>query len=184
MAEQKPLPKPAVCLIAALTPGGVIGRGGGIPWKIPEDQRLFKKITAGHAVIMGRRTFQSLGRPLPERRNLVISRTLPPDSREVEVYPDLASGLAAAAKERPGISGERVFIIGGGGIYAQALPLASFLYLSRLRREYPGDVYFPPIPAGEWEKIICRAYQEFEWEVYKRNGIKNINLEHELLSAQ
>jgi dihydrofolate reductase len=135
--------------------------------------QLFKKLTLGHTVIMGRKTFESLGRPLTGRRNLVVSRTLPAVNNGAggggagyEVYPHLEAAFAAAAEPRPGVALDQVFVIGGGGVYAQALASAGRLYLSRLRREYEGDVYFPPLPSG-WQKVSATPYGEFDLEIWE-----------------
>ena len=124
-----------IALIAALTRKRVIGKDGKLPWHISEDLKRFRALTTGHAVIMGRTTFESLGRPLPNRRNVVItSHTL----RGVETYRSLPDALKALAGE------ERVFIIGGGQLFARAIDLADELFLTIVMKDFPGDTFFPP----------------------------------------
>jgi dihydrofolate reductase len=120
--------------IAAMTPSRVIGRGNKIPWRIPGEQKWFKEVTMGHPILMGSRTFESIGRPLPGRQNLVVSR-----SRSwpgVEVIRDLAQ----FDSER--YSAE-VYVIGGAEIYRQLLERCSELLITRVKTQYEGDVYFP-----------------------------------------
>jgi len=118
-------PHTPIHLVAALDPCGVIGHENSLPWHLPDDLRHFQKLTTGQIVLMGRRTFLSIGRPLPRRRNLVLK-----------------AALAAAGTET-------VFIIGGADVFAAALPLACQLHLTRVHQHYAGDVYFPSI-GPEW----------------------------------
>ena len=133
-----------VALVAAVAGNGVIGREGSIPWHLPEDLKRFRKLTTGHAVVMGRRTWDSLPdrfRPLPGRRNVVVTRN--PDWRAegAERAGSLEEALALLAGE------ERVFVIGGGELYAAALPLADELLLTELDVEAEGDTSFP-----DWDR--------------------------------
>ena len=125
--------------IAAMSQNRVIGRDGKIPWHLPEDFRWFKKITAGHVLVMGRKTFESIGKPLPNRATLVLSRGdfSPPGARRI-------SDLAELDRLPPDLAGREVFICGGAQIYAQALPRCSDLYLTLVKRVVDGDTFFPP----------------------------------------
>jgi dihydrofolate reductase len=125
--------------IAAMTPSRVIGRGNSIPWKIPGEQKWFREVTMGQCVLMGSKTYQSIGRPLPGRRNLVISRSK--HWPGVEMIPDLA-------RFDPANYREEVFVIGGADIYRQLLHRCEELFITRLKSEYPGDVYFPEFESG------------------------------------
>ncbi|OGU11524.1 MAG: dihydrofolate reductase [Geobacteraceae bacterium GWC2_58_44] len=130
-----------ISLMAAMSENRVIGRQGKLPWHIPADLARFKSITMGHAVLMGRRTFESIGRPLPGRRSIVLTRT----RREIEgceVAPSLQEAIAAAEGD------EEIFIIGGSEVFREALPLCQRIYLTIVHGSYQGDVYFPPIPGG------------------------------------
>jgi dihydrofolate reductase len=123
--------------VVAMTPERVIGRDGGLPWNLPEDLAFFKRTTSGHPIVMGRKTFESIGRPLPKRRNIVLTRdeTWSADGVEVIHRPD---GLV----ELPGIAG-RVFVIGGAEIYAAFLPELEDLLVSHIYENHAGDTWFP-----------------------------------------
>ena len=137
--------KPLVHIIAAVGRDNVIGRKNALPWHLSADLRRFKALTLGHAVIMGRRTFESIGNPLPARRNIVISRQQTPPG--CEVVRSFNDSLAAVAGQRQGF-----FIIGGGEIYRQALPVAGVLHLTEVEQTVAdGDVFFPDFKTGgEW----------------------------------
>lgn len=138
-----------IYLVAAVAKNGVIGAGGNLPWRLPEDLRHFKKLTLGHPVIMGRRTWESLGKPLPGRENIVISRKSGFEAPGASVAASLEAAIALCA-------GEPVaFVIGGAEIYAAALPLADGLALTEIQRNYEGDTRFP-----EWDRKAWRASQK------------------------
>ena len=124
--------------IVAMSENRVIGRGNAIPWHLPEDFKWFKKMTTGHVVVMGRKTFESIGKTLPNRTTIVLTRSVQSISG-AQVMADLAELVAAAPK----FDGREIFICGGAQIYQQALPLCLDLYLSLVKREVVGDVYFP-----------------------------------------
>jgi dihydrofolate reductase len=135
-----------LALIAAVARNRGIGYRGELPWRLPEDMRRFKQITTGHAVLMGRKTFDVLGKPLPNRRNVVLThRELP----GVETYTTIEAALAALAGER------RVFVIGGGEIYAQLLDNADELFLTHVHRDVLADAFFPP-----FEHLIGTRFRE------------------------
>ena len=133
-----------VALVAAIARGGVIGRDGGIPWHIPEDVAHFKAVTTGHAVVMGRKTWESLPerfRPLPDRRNVVVTRDDGWNASGVERAGSVEEALDALRDV------ERVFVIGGAAIYAAALPYADELVLTEVDLDVDGDTFFP-----EWDR--------------------------------
>ncbi|MBV2129060.1 type 3 dihydrofolate reductase [Arsukibacterium indicum] len=137
-----------VAMIAAMANNRVIGKNNQMPWHLPADLKHFKAVTLGKPVIMGRKTFESIGRPLPGRRNLVISRTNPEQLQGVEWFNSLEQALAAASDS------PEVMVIGGGEIYKQCLPLASTLYLTEIELVVDGDAYFPDyLAAGSWERV-------------------------------
>lgn len=141
---------PPLAIIVAMTPERVIGAGGGMPWHEPEDLAHFRRTTTGHAVIMGRRTWDSIGRPLPKRRNLVVSRQPGLALPGAEVFPDLPGAIAAAR------SGDREpFVIGGAQLYALALPLATRIHLTVIAMQAAGDAHFPELGA-EWREVSRR----------------------------
>lgn len=146
--------KPRISIIVAVAENGVIGkRGGGMLWHIPEDMRHFKGLTTGHTVIMGRKTYETLGKPLPNRTNIVITR------QEHFHVPGCvtANSLEEALNKARIQEKDEIFIMGGGEIYEQAIGLADKLYLTLVHQNFEGDVYFPD-------------YSEFKKEVYREDG--------------
>lgn len=134
-------------LIAALADNRVIGRGGTLPWHLPDDLRRFKSLTMGRPMLMGRRTFDSIGRALPGRRSLVLTRgpaTLPPG---VEAVATLPAALAACA------GAEELCVIGGADVYRQALPMTTRLEITRVHAAIDGDVFFPEYDATQWREL-------------------------------
>jgi len=135
-----------ISLIAAVARNGVIGRNNDLPWRIRDDTRFFMHKTLGHHVITGRKNYEAMGRPLPRRPNLVISRR-PEFVAECPVVPSLDAALAQARD-----AGEtEAFVIGGAQIYAEALPIADVFYRTRVLADVPGDVFFPPFDEREWD---------------------------------
>ena len=161
-----------ISIIVAVAQNGVIGDKNSLLWHISEDMRFFKRTTSGHPVIMGRKTYESLGRPLPNRTNIVISRTL----RSIEgctVVGSLEEAVAMFPKE------EEVFIIGGAQIYALALNIADKLYLTRVCHDYEGDTSFPEWNEQEWQLISQESHEQgeeyphpFAFEIYERKQRK------------
>ncbi|SRR5581483_7759917 len=145
--------------IAAMSLNRVIGRDGKIPWHLPEDFRWFKKMTTGNVVLMGRKTFESLGKPLPNRTNIVVTRRAEPAG--VETVRDLA-------QFDTGKFASDVFVIGGAEIYAQLLPRCSDLYLSVVQREVEGDAFFPPFEELFDFAGVIERHAEFEVRHYVR----------------
>jgi dihydrofolate reductase len=137
-----------ISLIVAMASNRVIGHQGDIPWKIPGEQKMFKKITLGHAVIMGRKTYESLACPLPGRTNIVVTRQTDYQAPGCIIV----QNLDGAIKSFPNNEGE-AFIIGGGQLYHEALSLAGRIYITVISREIPGDTYFPEIPESDFEII-------------------------------
>jgi dihydrofolate reductase len=135
--------KHTLCLIAAINPQRVIGMEQKIPWHLPADLKHFKKHTLNHTIIMGRATYESLGKALPRRRNLVLSRTITqlPDA---EVYASLEAALASCDTE------QEIMIIGGAHLYKQAMPLAQRILLTQVDCSCEGDAYFPAMPSQNW----------------------------------
>jgi len=136
-----------LALIAAVARNGVIGRAGKLPWRLPDDLAHFKRTTLGHPLIMGRKTWESLRGPLPGRRNLVVTRAPGYRADGAEVFGSLDAALAACAPETD------AFVIGGAEIYAQALPRADRLYLTRVHADVSGDALFPELGSDEFREI-------------------------------
>ena len=148
--------RPRVALVVAAADNGVIGRGGALPWHLPDDLRHFKALTLGKPVLMGRRTFESIGRPLPGRRNLVLSRAAAARAGAGAVDVEYVASLEQACERSAGA--EELCVIGGAEVYALALPRATRIYLTRVHTELPGDAYFR-VPVGEgWREVACRAH--------------------------
>jgi dihydrofolate reductase len=142
-----PVALPRVSLIVAMAADRVIGVDNALPWRLPDDLKRFKAVTLGKPVLMGRRTFESIGRPLPGRLNIVLTRN--PDFRVAGVVavPSWAAALQAAG------DAPELMVIGGALLYTQALPLAQRIYLTEVHAQVPGDAQFPEFAAAEWQEI-------------------------------
>jgi dihydrofolate reductase len=157
-----------ISLIAAMAKNRVIGRRGSIPWEIPGEQKIFKKITLGHAVIMGRKTFESLDRPLPDRTNIVVSRQKNYGAEGCMVARDLAGAIRCCPADE-----DEAFICGGGQLYHEAIALADRIYLTVIPREISGDTYFPDISANAFrirhsESIQVEGVEPYDFFIYER----------------
>jgi dihydrofolate reductase len=159
--------RPHVCIVAALSSNGVIGLRGGLPWRLPEDLRHFKALTQGHAVIMGRRTWESLGRPLPGRENIVVTRERSYQALGARIAASLEAALASCVEK------SFTFIIGGGEVYAAALPLTDILALTEIHLEVAGDVRFPDFDRARWHEALREPHRaadgtRFDFVLYER----------------
>jgi len=134
-------------IIVATDSSNGIGINNTLPWHLPEDLAHFKRLTSGHAIIMGRKTFDSIGRPLPNRRSIVVSRNAEWQHEGVERVGSLDDALALVAG-----AGE-AFVIGGGQIFEQALPLVDKLVITRIDRTYECDAFFPALAEGAWQEV-------------------------------
>lgn len=152
-----------VILIAAMTRDRVIGKGNRMPWRIPEEFKHFRKLTTGHTLIWGRKTFESAGR-LPKRNIVIVSRSLPAETEGVDICRTLDEAIQKARSY-----GKDIFIAGGAEIYRQALPLADKLYLSYVKKDYDGDAYFPEFDESEWEIIKQEDHPDFTFVAYRRS---------------
>lgn len=138
-----------IAIIVAAARNGVIGRNNQLPWRLPDDMKHFKSITYGKPVIMGRKTHESIGRALPGRLNIVVSRSAPPsEDPAVRWVHSLADGLELARSEQP--EAEELIVMGGAEIYRQALPEVDKVYLTRIELDVEGDAYFPELSLREW----------------------------------
>ncbi|MGC4028356.1 MAG: dihydrofolate reductase [Steroidobacteraceae bacterium] len=135
-----------LCAVAAASDNDVIGRDGALPWHLPADLAHFKRVTLGHPLLMGRRTFESIGRPLPGRRNLVLSRR-GFAAAGIETVASLEEACALAA------DAPQLMIIGGADIFALAMPRLDLIHLTRVHAQVPGDVFMPPLAEGQWREI-------------------------------
>ncbi len=168
-----------ISIISAVAENGVIGANNGMPWSVSTDLKFFRKTTTGKPVIMGRRTFESiysrLGKPLPNRKNIVITRDPNYANEGVAVVNSLGDALTLAndIAENDGV--EEIMIVGGGQIYKEAMPKASTLYITRIHAQPEGDTKFPDIRKGEWELAECTSFEHGEkdsagssLEIYRR----------------
>ena len=146
-----------ITLLAAMDRNRVIGRDGQMPWRLPADMRHFRRTTLGHVVVMGRRTYQSIGRPLEGRTNIVLTRDKNFQAPGCEVR---HAGEEVLADPRP------LYVIGGAELYRQFLPHADEMILTRIYHEFPGDTFFPAWDPTEWELVKARAYRRDEGNPY------------------
>lgn len=142
----------SLVLVAAVADNGVIGLAGGLPWRLKSDMQHFRELTLGHPVVMGRKTFQSVGQRLPKRTNIVISRDGAFSAPGVLVASSLDAALEAARGDALRRGVDAVMVIGGADIYTQAMPLATRLEITRVHASPSGDALFPPIDATEWRE--------------------------------
>jgi dihydrofolate reductase len=153
-----------IALVAAVAENNCIGKDGQLPWRIAEDMKHFKELTMGNTVLMGRKTWESIPekfRPLPGRKNVVITRNahypLPPD---VERFTDPRDAIASHLKEN-------IFVIGGGEIYQQTLPLADTVYLTHVHQPVDGDTFFPSLDPSVWKAETRHDFDGFSFVTYK-----------------
>lgn len=153
-----------ITLIAAVSSNNVIGKNNQLIWHLPLDLKHFKQLTTGHAVFMGRKTYDSIGKPLPNRRNIIISRT----AQEIagcEVVNSLEAGFKLCANQKT------VYIIGGAEIYRQALPLADQIELTCVHQNFDGDTFFPEIDPKQWQEIKREDFEPDEKNLYSYSFI-------------
>jgi dihydrofolate reductase len=149
------LPLPEINIIVAMAQNRVIGNNNATPWHLPEDLHYFKRITLGYGLIMGRKTWESIGHPLPHRTNTIITRS--PDYKAEDCH--IASSLADAIDYTSRLH-QKIFIIGGGEIYSQALPLAHIIHITLLHRSVPGNIFFPDIPP---DLFTLQQEKQYQW---------------------
>ena len=157
-----------IALVVAHTANRVIGRDGGLPWRLPTDMRHFRELTTGHTVLMGRNTFESIPdafRPLPDRRNLVLSSDPGYEAEGAETFTELALALKACAED--------CFVIGGGVTYRETLAIADRVHATEIDIELEGDTFFPELAAGEWGCVhrgepILENELTFTFRTYER----------------
>lgn len=138
-----------ISLIVAMACNRVIGRDGQMPWHLSADLQRFKRITLGSPIVMGRKTYEAIGRPLPGRQNLIVSRNADYQAPGCQVFDSTKKALQAAA------NADEVFVIGGATLYEALLPYADYLYLTVIDKAFAGDTLFPQIDDSTWEEISC-----------------------------
>ncbi|MDX1374093.1 MAG: dihydrofolate reductase [Burkholderiales bacterium] len=164
--------RPRLCLVAALASNGVIGARGGLPWRLPEDLKRFKALTLGHPIIMGRRTWESIGRALPGRRNIVVTRRRDFTAPGAEVAGSLEDALARCA------DADVVFVIGGAELYAAALPIADALEFTEIDAAFEGDTRFPAYARAAWREVRRERHRRadglrFDFVRYERAALRS-----------
>jgi dihydrofolate reductase len=152
--------KPLVSLIVAMAQNGVIGRANGLPWRLPEDLKRFRAFTLGKAVLMGRKTFESIGRALPGRVNLVLTRDPSWSAPGVVVVHSMEAALAQAA------ASDELVVIGGAEIYRLVLPFARRIYLTHVHADVPGDTFVPDFDPTHWDDVECRLHPADDEHAY------------------
>jgi dihydrofolate reductase len=158
----------AITVMAAVARNGVIGHAGAIPWHLPADLRRFRETTMGQVLVMGRRTYESIGRPLPGRRTIVVTRQHPwPAEGPVPDGVDVA-GSVPEALSLAGSTGLEVFVQGGTQIYAEALPVADMLLLTWVDAEPVGDTRFPDVDWSDWDEVSREEFPGGSWSTYRR----------------
>jgi len=150
-----------ITLVAAVARNGTIGADGGLPWHLPADLKRFKALTMGHPMVMGRKTFDSIGRALPGRRTIVVTRDPGWNAPGVETVPSVAAALAA-------VGDDEVMVVGGGEIYAQTIGLADRLEITQVDVDVPGDTRFPDIDPAGWQVIERTAAEGYAFVSYTR----------------
>lgn len=162
-----------VSMIVAAGENNVIGKDGDMPWRLPKDFKYFKQTTIHHPMVMGRKTWVSLGGPLPERTHIVVTRQEDFRPEGAEVYHSLEKAINFAKT----LHDEEIFIIGGGEIYKQGMKFADRIYLTRIHQSFEGDTRFPEVPASEWEMIKDdyqapdeRNTHPFSFQVFERKN--------------
>jgi dihydrofolate reductase len=139
-------------IIVAMARNRVIGRSGTLPWRLSADLRRFKRLTMGHPIIMGRKTYESIGRLLPGRTSIVVSRNVDFRPSGVEVARNLTDAIRLAS------ASDEAFVVGGGQVYAESLPLADRLYITAVDADVEGDTFFPPFDASAW-RLVEESFQ-------------------------
>lgn len=152
---------PSLSIAVAVGEHFAIGKNNQLLWHMPADLKFFKQTTSGHTVIMGRKTYDSVGRPLPNRRNIVITRDSQLKIEGVEVVNSLDEAIALSQHEE-----KAVFIVGGAEIYKQALPKTETLYLTTIHHTFDADTFFPEIDRSEWEVLSSNPHQADEKNMY------------------
>lgn len=153
-----------IIIIAAVAENNVIGKDNKIPWHYKEDFQHFKALTSGHIVVMGRKTYESIGKPLPNRTNIVVSRNKELQILGCAVAESLTKAIHTAKKN----NAQKCFIIGGSSLYAEALLIADQLELTHVHKVVDGDTYFPTWNKDEWKETERQDFQEFSFVTYTR----------------
>ena len=145
---------PRISIIVAYAANRVIGKDGKMPWHLSEDLKRFRRLTMGHHIVMGRKTWESIGRLLPGRKHIIVSRKSGYDVPGAKVVDSLEAAVAAAPDD------SEIFVIGGGDIYALVLPIADRIYATEIDRKYEGDTCFPELEEGKWRETVRETHED------------------------
>lgn len=156
-----------ISIIVAMSLNRVIGVNNSLPWRLSEDLKHFKSLTSGNTIIMGRKTYESIGKPLPNRRNIVISRNVNTSYEGVEVVHSLDDAFTISKNDN------NIFVIGGSNIYEQALDRVDILYITEIKKNFLGDVFFPELEKDQWKELSREDHEtseglEFSFLSYQR----------------
>jgi len=163
--------KPRISLIVAMANNRVIGVNNTLPWRLPADLKHFKALTMGHHIVMGRKTYESIGKPLPGRTSVVVTRNAGYSAPGVIVVNSLPAAILACGDDN------EIFVIGGAELYLQAIALADRIYLTEITADIRGDAYFPEFNPGEWQEVSRETHSqpepqplEYHFVIYNRKG--------------
>lgn len=163
--------KPRVALIVAMAKNRVIGVDNALPWHLPADLKHFKALTMGHHIVMGRKTYESIGKPLPGRTSMVVTRNAAYSAPGVTAVNSLPAAISACGDD------DEIFVIGGAELYLQAITLADRIYLTEIDADIRGDAYFPELNPGEWKEVSRETHSQLEpqplqyhFVIYHRTG--------------
>lgn len=157
-----PHPTPTLSAIAAMAENRVIGKDNKMPWHLPADLKHFKNITSGHPVLMGRKTFESIGQPLPNRTNIILTRDSSYSAGDCLVVTEAETAISMASE----IDQDEIFVIGGAEIYKHLLPQIQRLYLTIVHESFTGDTFFPALKEEEWREVSAEHHRRDEKNAY------------------
>ena len=162
-----------ISIIVAVSENGIIGIKGGLPWHLSEDLKNFKKLTSGHAIIMGRKTYESIGKPLPNRKNIIISRNKAFKADGCFIFDSVSEAIKHAGETAE----DESFIIGGGEVYRQSLELADKVYLTKVKVSLEGDTFFPELEKNSWKILSVQSFKkdnknEYDFDIIEYQRIK------------
>ncbi|WP_183430788.1 dihydrofolate reductase [Mesorhizobium sp. RMAD-H1] len=144
---------PIISIVVAISENGVIGRDNGLPWRLSSDMKRFRAITMGKPIVMGRKTWASIGRPLPGRANIIVTRDADFTAEGADVAHSVEEALAIASRRAEDAGVDEICVIGGGDVYRQILPLAHRLHLTEVMGRIEGDTHFPPMDPADWREV-------------------------------
>lgn len=164
--------KPILSAIAAMSENRVIGIENQLPWHLPADLKHFKTLTTGHPILMGRKTYESIGRPLPNRTNIIITRNADFTAPGCVVVTSIEDAITRAAEE----NAQEIFIIGGAEVYKQLLPHVQRIYLTIVHEQFAGDAFFPELDLKEWKEVERETHAADENNAYSYSFITLIHI--------